>query len=108
MIKLKPMVKNLNEADKYVDARGNIKLRNGLQVKIKPASEIKNLNISKDYMKYNLQIAGKTVKIEKAFKGVFGGAPSEFTVKGYEAFETRSSGTPRVGFTQSIIIRPGQ
>tara|TARA_R110000744_G_scaffold31473_1_gene73975 strand:- start:511 stop:837 length:327 start_codon:yes stop_codon:yes gene_type:complete len=108
MIKLKPMVKNLNEADKYVDARGNIKLRNGLQVKIKPASEIKKFNVSKDYMKYNLQIAGKTVKIEKAFKGVFGGAPSEFTVKGYEAFETRSSGKPRVGFTQSIIIRPGQ
>ena len=94
---------SVNEADKYVDARGNFKLRNGLEVKIKPASEIKNLNISKDYMKYNLQIAGKTVKIEKAFKGVFGGAPSEFTVKGYEAFETRSTGKPRVGFTQSII-----
>ena len=54
-------------------------------------------------MKYNLQIAGQTVKIEKAFRGVFGGAPSEFTVKGYEAFETRSTGKPRVGFTQSII-----
>jgi len=94
---------SVNEADKYVDARGNFKLRNGLEVKIKPASEIKKFNVSKDYMKYNLQIAGKTVKIEKAFRGVFGGAPSEFTVKGYEAFETRSTGKPRVGFTQSII-----
>ena len=97
------LTESVNEADKYVDARGNFKLRNGLEVKIKPASEIKNLTISKDYIKYNLQIAGKTVKIEKAFRGVFGGAPSEFTVKGYEAFETSSSGKPRVGFTQSII-----
>ena len=94
---------SVNEADKYVDARGNFKLRNGLEVKIKSADEIKKLNISEDYMKYNLQIAGQTVKIEKAFRGVFGGAPSEFTVKGYEAFETRSTGKPRVGFTQSII-----
>jgi hypothetical protein len=97
------MKEPVNEADKYVDARGNFKLRNGLEVKIKPASEIQKLNISEDYMKYNLQIAGQTVKIEKAFRGVFGGAPSEFTVKGYEAFETRSTGKPRVGFTQSII-----
>ena len=95
--------KPVNEADKYVDARGNFKLRNGLEVKIKSASEIQKLNISEDYMKYNLQIAGQTVKIEKAFRGVFGGAPSEFTVKGYEAFETRSTEKPRVGFTQSII-----
>ena len=27
---------SINEADKYVDARGNFKLRNGLEVKIKP------------------------------------------------------------------------
>jgi hypothetical protein len=93
----------VNEADQYVDARGNFKLRNGLEVKIKSASEIQKLNMNEDYMKYNLQIAGKTVKIEKAFRGEFGGAPSEFTVKGYKAFETRSTGKPRKGFTQSII-----
>ena len=93
----------VSEADQYVDARGNFKLRNGLEVKIKSASEIQKLNMNEDYIKYNLQIAGKTVKIEKAFKGAFGGAPSEFTVKGYEAFETNSSGKPRKGFTQSII-----
>ena len=93
----------VSEADQYVDARGNFKLRNGLEVKIKSASEIQKLNMNEDYIKYNLQIAGKTVKIEKAFRGAFGGAPSEFTVKGYEAFETNSSGKPRKGFTQSII-----
>lgn len=94
---------SINEADKYVDARGNFKLRNGLEVKIKPASEIKKFNIGKDYMKYNLQIAGKTVKIEKAFRGEFGGAPSQFKVKGYDYFKTWSSGKPRDGFDQIII-----
>ena len=54
-------------------------------------------------MKYNLQIAGKTVKIEKAFRGEFGGAPSQFKVKGYDYFKTWSSGKPRDGFDQIII-----
>ena len=81
--------KKYTSLDIVKESVNEVKIKKGLTVKIKSASDIDKYNFTDAYKKYLKQIAGKTVKIKRAFRSPRNrgfGPLEEFEVEGYELY----------------------